>query len=318
MAVVLAIMLLCLPCGICFPPRHSPRRRVRDQKEQIKARERNRKAREKNQPRPLGKRRRALSVETKGKTQAQSSRLLQLPLEIREQIYREVLGNSIIHLTQLPKRLGHFRCVHPLDGQGASMYHSQRRCLTARQIPFQKYHYDETVNPKAKSDGCLTLLKACRQVYSEAIQILYSTNIFDVNHAQTLILFARTIRPQQLEAIKHLSISWNAIYFFPDGLAGPGPPNSWPYPDDPSTWQEMWDIVGTSMTGLQHVRLTMHMHVISDRTVPSQAHLRGMLEVPRQRVRGLQSFTLELDDWGFHAEPYAELFNVALLGAAST
>lgn len=50
----------------------------------------------------------------RGKTVDQTqSRLMQLPLELRQMIYRRVLGDSTMHMILKEQKLGHLRCKAP-------------------------------------------------------------------------------------------------------------------------------------------------------------------------------------------------------------
>jgi hypothetical protein len=118
----------------------------------------------------------------------------------------EVLGNGVLHLVQPPKRLGHIRCTRR-DALSADNRHFDlsRACFSAG---VQTYHRCEISDPPTSIDVCTALLKTCRKVYREAVDILYNTNSFDINHPTTLHFFARTMRPQGLKSIRYLQITW--------------------------------------------------------------------------------------------------------------
>lgn len=54
----------------------------------------------------------------------------------------------------------------------------------------------------------LALLKTCRQIYTEAVPIMYSTNRFDFRNLGTLIQFETTVLPQRFNAIRSLTLQW--------------------------------------------------------------------------------------------------------------
>lgn len=69
--------------------------------------------RQKNEPAQLPRRHRPLSTPSTTRTPllegSLQSQFLRLPIEVRQQILAEVLGNGALHLVQLPKWLGHIR-----------------------------------------------------------------------------------------------------------------------------------------------------------------------------------------------------------------
>jgi hypothetical protein len=118
MVLVLNCCVLC--CGMVFQGRLRWTGNI-----QVEQRARCKKARLESEPVRLPRRRRALSVSLqpssflgKSSTSQQSSSsapalssstLLFLPNEIRRQIFIEIVGGNVVHLVQLPKRLGHIR-----------------------------------------------------------------------------------------------------------------------------------------------------------------------------------------------------------------
>ncbi|KAH8686141.1 hypothetical protein BGZ60DRAFT_396942 [Tricladium varicosporioides] len=303
------------PVGKCGTPTIQRAKRARDK--------RIRKERLANEPAPLRLPRRALSISEP--SQSRISKILHLPsfiskstkpsvtgffslpFDIRERIYKEVLGNGLLHLTQLPKRLGHFRCKYE-DGnakqgeQRSRFYDHLRECIdpvhnlrcphsNSGETTVRKYLALEPLDIWGESDGCIALLQVCRQIYREGIFILYTTNTFEVNHAQTLIFLARTIPIQRLEIIQTLQVTWN--------MSSRESTRELLYPDDTKTWEVMWDIVGTKMKGLQRVKLTMLLlENISwnwaSRTFPVRELIARKLLEPSRKVRGLIEFQLDI------------------------
>lgn len=296
-----------------------------------------RKWRKNNKPKSLPRRRRALSASPgsrKLQSQSENSPLLQLPFEIREQILLEAFGNGLLHLIQLPRRLGHIRCGLKLDhyedcqkGRFCDMYRQCFRPEFDSQPSFDdipSYHYNcESTEPRRRTPGCLALLQACRRLYLDALPILYQSNTFDINHPQTLLFLARTLRPRRLETIRSLQVSWQNVRadshlgrdhditgrtFGPSHLFNGAMQtirlspreDAHRAPDDMKTWAKMWDIIGVQMNGLQHLMLQLHFGEF--RVVASidqlEYHVRTrlgwMLDDPKSKVRGLRSFDLRL------------------------
>jgi len=291
-------MLICrvgfYPCGT-----------GRIQAEREKARHETMKRRKKNEPVVLPPRRRSLSTssETKPRWKWQlwkspaketKSLLLELPLEIRRKIFAEAIGNSVLHLVQMRKRLGHIRCTISNGNNGPPP-----TCFSACFSPVNSYSYGKDIDPNQRSDGCLALLQTCRQIYKESIDLLYSTNTFDVNHTQTLLFLARTILPQRLERIRYLQLwcrNWYDILLADYGdhfiLVNRR------YPDNIGTWEAFWDLVGERMTGLRSVKLGLFVsHDTRDFITEETVEL--MLQRLREKVRGLEKFELRVAgvDW---------------------
>src|SRR6202035_3692439 len=108
--------------------------------------------------------------------QLEQSPLLLLPAEIREAIFVEVVGGKLIHLVQLPRRLGHF-CCYPGASSEDEKYHRTRTCIPPgkRKTYWAGEHLVEEEDARS-DDGGVGFLRTCRQVYRECIGLLYSTN----------------------------------------------------------------------------------------------------------------------------------------------
>jgi hypothetical protein len=276
----------------------------------VNARRRGRciKERRQNEPRGLPRHRRSLSnpppLEPRWFFQyhnpvpvqpQQQSNLLLLPAEIRVAIFLEVVGGKLVHLIQLRRRLGHVRC-NPSTSSDEANWHRKRECI----FPAERKTYwagEPLVSKEdARSDdGGLGLLKSCRQIYRECIGLLYMANTFDVNHPQTLVFLARTIRPHRLAAIRSLQIS-----FAGNGLRrgyGSIDDAGLQKPDDLKTWVDMCNIITNQMTGLKSLTLGL------ERTHPFLL-MPHLVEVPREDVekllqhlsmlRGLDHFDLKV------------------------
>ncbi|KAM3081014.1 hypothetical protein ACMFMF_002930 [Clarireedia jacksonii] len=290
---------------------------------------------EKNRPKNLPPTRRELSIGPGGRRSRiklwtsksmgrgkVSSALLRLPAELRRQILLEVLGESVIHLVQCRGRLGHIRCKednmqsfpHNINGHS---YDIERRCIPPCQFSCRhsaRFHSPyilesvtcTTLHPP-RSESCLGVLRTCQQLYSEGIDLLYSTNVFDANDAETVLFLAQTIRPQRLKAIKHLQILAN---------------DPWPYADiaelhfsqftpvnDAPLWVECCKLIGSQMTGLQSLTVrigvynlrdgydphTGERHLTQDRSL-RQALYGTMLGAIRDSgIKGLKGFRLEIE-----------------------
>ncbi|EKG14342.1 hypothetical protein MPH_08522 [Macrophomina phaseolina MS6] len=133
------------------------------------------------------------------------------------------------------------------------------------------------------SSANTALLRTCRAIYQEAVDVLYSANTFDASHPQTFVCFARTIPPQRLASISSLQVAWLSWWTplgyesergFSDGA--------------PIWWKPLWEIAATQMPGLKHVRLHLHKIEKYSWREAEELLLRDLLP-----LRGLSSFNLE-------------------------
>lgn len=229
----------------------------------------------KNDVRPLPRRRRRLSTGYSQQTNVNCHLLNKLPLELRLQIYEYVLGGNLLHLIQIPRRIAHVRCraLHVPD-------HS-RQCRPASRMPLHPWL-------RTISSANLALLKTCRQIYIEAIDILYTTNTFDINHLSTFISFSQTIRSQRLGAITSLHMYWDLGYNF----VRYGSKKN--YQD----WNTFWHVVATQMPGLRDLDICLKRGFQLLPITPS--HYEPWVS-PMCEVRGLRSVEIEIG-LGMHEE----------------
>jgi len=128
----------------------------------------------------------------------------------------------------------------------------------------------------------LALLKTCRQIYVEAIPVLYSNWKFYIRDMETLIHLSTTILPQRLATIRSLHMTLPICF------------DHEPY----SQLAVGWDTVATRMTGLRHFALRWSYYVCGNHPPNTsgwaQSLERKYLE-PLLRIRGLEDFDLEYD-----------------------
>lgn len=217
--------------------------------------------------RPLPRRRNSLSADVAPAPQLNCDLLSRLPLELREEIYGYVLGGTVIHLVQIPRRIVHSRCrlPHPSDGL--------RSCRPAIQTPL-----DPCLGSVASAN--VALLKTCRQIYCEASKILYAVNTFDVNRLSTFISFTETIIPARLAAITRLHVSWE--------IGSRHSPSTHTYLElGFHGWVRCWHIIAAQMPGLQHLKV--HLKTVQEPSV----YLDWV--APMCEVSGLRSVDISLD-----------------------
>jgi hypothetical protein len=203
----------------------------------------------------------ALASEQKCDEQPESGFLSRLPLDVRMIIYDLVLGGSTIHVSagDNHSRIYHFICQVP-DRITQSQIHGQCHQLTTQR---------PSSNPReqhTQATGLLPLLVTCRQVYSEAIHTLYSSNAFEFTQIHTAFRFLTRMIPQpRLPAIRHLVLK----------MAVPRHPhlNSRTKRD----WVDLFKLFSSEMSGLQSLHLTLGMLESVKQTIRDTADSDGAL-----------------------------------------
>lgn len=180
--------------------------------------------------------------------QTQSTLFVRLSPELRHLIWRQVLGGHLLHIVRVRKRLLAISCTEDVDPDHWTKRHGcwglTSGTLTLGTTPGW-YMYSHSYHP-SKPAALLLLLQACRRIYAEAITILYTENVFDLNHLDTVFYMQQSILPQRLEQIKVLSFRWDFKWAAEHSKA----------PYDVGTWREVGDTL-TNFTGL--VELTVHL-----------------------------------------------------------
>lgn len=132
----------------------------------------------------------------------------------------------------------------------------------------------------------LALLQSCRQIYTEAIDIMYATNLFDLDDVSTLLYLSQTVRPQRFAAIKYLQLKWELMW--PPFTIPESKDPTW-FPNDDATWKTFWHLIETQMPGL----LELTFFVQAQYPKADWSLDEGWVQ-PLLRVRGLKEFRLEL------------------------
>lgn len=221
-----------------------------------------------NDPKKVSRRRRKLSTSTRFASNVDCALLARLPIELRLEIYTYVLGGNLLHIFQVPRRLAHKSC-HATPSKGYV-----RSCCPITQRNNVRKGY-----PGPFSSANIALLQTCRQIYLEAINVLYTTNIFDIDHLQTLIYLSKSIPPQQFATISTLHVSWPVTYHATSYHG---------QVDSMNDWERFCHVVATKMPGLRHFRVSLsHNAPLSIHEESDQDVIRPLLE-----IRGLRTFNL--------------------------
>ena len=132
--------------------------------------------------------------------QPQSLLLSHLPIEVRLQIWLHVIGNQKIHIINKYRRLGHA----VMDDEYWCQYHAERPSLRACSW---MYTYGALPTTKQLADDTLChVLVTCRQIYHEAVALLYSTNTFAFWDLRTIAVFKHCIPFRSWQSIRSVEV----------------------------------------------------------------------------------------------------------------
>ena len=224
----------------------------------------------------------------------QSCMLLQrLPLELRLIIFSHVIGNDQFRIITIPWKL-----VAAPDIEG-------NVSMTRDHI---SSFFGRSPNQRRGFSSGNALLQTCRQIYQEAIDVLYATNTFVFLDFPTFETFAKTILPARLNAIRSLQFRYS-----PTKSIGYQHECTGHY-DLPSELDSIWELV-LSMKGLQHLDLELEAYsrVWKDDQERKSSEVRRLS--PLLDLRGLSTFQLELvylSGEDQRAEPYAPALRQAI------
>ncbi|KAH8585659.1 hypothetical protein B0O99DRAFT_696262 [Bisporella sp. PMI_857] len=118
-----------------------------------------------------------------------------LPIEIRQKIWEEVVGNSrTFHLVTVKEKLVAPECrsLHPDTCDG--------NCRRINRGP------SIVVGSRPKS--ILPLLMTSRQIYTETIGLTYSSNTFETHDERVLEYLPLLLLPQRISTIRSLRFTW--------------------------------------------------------------------------------------------------------------
>ncbi|KAI4094894.1 MAG: hypothetical protein LQ344_001939 [Seirophora lacunosa] len=224
-----------------------------------------------NNPQPLAKTRKSLSEISKRSYPQSCTLLSRLPYEIRLQIWVYTLGQKTFHLRLLPGRLWSRVCkgCREEDGRCHATWH------------FKLFHDADTSHEER---GIASLLRSCQQVYHEAIDVLYSSNTFDISDLGILKYFVQGVPPKRLALIRDLRVHWSMSLL----------PSSQPAPhkDFGGTWEMFWRIAMVELKGLRTVNIML-------------CGNDGENNVPHEASHSLNSWR-EFLNWEFWWDPSAK------------
>ncbi|KAL8836044.1 MAG: hypothetical protein Q9170_003089, partial [Blastenia crenularia] len=194
-----------------------------------------------------------------------------LPLEIRREIYGYVLGREENCMILLPFKI--------------------------RAQPERCCSMNDYVTWAARNEGLIAgswkrfwprrpaLLQTCRQIYTEAVDLLYTDNTFVVKHPELLSRFIKAIPPQRLNTIRSLRIcleTWQC-----------GVLSQWAHTQ---TGREEWGKMWRAVAGMEHL-MNLEVEFVGESysyTWAEQPNIYLALLPSLLQIRGLHRFQLRV------------------------
>ena len=178
------------------------------------------------------------------------------------------------------KHIGHVLCE--IDTQCCNR-DSRSANLVKRQLPLPQDRYLHGMHT----------LRVCRQVYTEAISVLYDSNFFEVSSLWTLLDLSKRTRPEYFALIRRLEVN---VALHPNhrhaSLANSTTADSGYAPLDNKTWNEFWSLIALGMPGLKELKAVLYdFNGFSD---PDQSI--NWAE-PLRKIKGLEKCTITLAPW---------------------
>ncbi|KAL5356473.1 hypothetical protein BJX96DRAFT_142862 [Aspergillus floccosus] len=190
--------------------------------------------------------------------QSQSA-LARLPWEIRHQIWSYVLGGRLLHIVRGHKTLLVIECLEDFGPDLETRQHGCWGWSCGPPFDWLGFYMQPQDGHPARPANLLPLLQTCRVIYTEAVAVLYESNIFDFNHLDSLLYFRQSVLPQRLNQIRRLNLSWDIQWSLSSACAFPS--------HDLPTWYKVCDVLA-SFHGLQELRV----HLTSQSDLPAGEH----------------------------------------------
>ncbi|KAF7912061.1 hypothetical protein BELL_0299g00090 [Botrytis elliptica] len=187
-----------------------------------------------------------------------------LPLEVRMEIYKWVLGGKVLHIIRRKDKLSHVVCK--CDRKDSDVGTREEDACIVAGCRGVKILGGSGVHERIgeRSGSLIQLLQVCRRIYSEAISLLYSTNTFNFDSMESFISFSNEILPHRFDSITSVTLDFS---FDTSSLYNESSSNDVP------RWERTWMIVG-SMKSLKSLKAT----IIWPRIIPAWSHELRLLE----------------------------------------
>lgn len=136
--------------------------------------------------------------------QLQSPFVARLPAELRLSVYRYALGqHDVLHLEPADATLKHSRCFD----RGTDKLGFRHRCWGVAWTAEDRARYGYVPDEPQDKLKLLSLVRTCRLIYFEAIDLLYTHNTFDLRRAESLVLLAQVVPRNHLSCVRSLQFS---------------------------------------------------------------------------------------------------------------
>ncbi|KAJ5808859.1 hypothetical protein N7474_010128 [Penicillium riverlandense] len=219
--------------------------------------------------------------------QSQSLFLNRLSSDIRLIIYEYVLappGDQVLHVAAISGRLYGIRC-YETDPTRPAWKH---KCWESSDLIQDHPRYP-------KSSKFLSLLYSCRQIYSEAVNILYTKNILSVQQTRAVLNFPHVMLPHRLALIRKLNID---LLIYAKVILGVFLSYEWPkaFTKD---WKSLCQVLFKMGTcGLQRLEITLKLCGSNRREFGAWA-TDDELALLLDSLMGIQvrEFSVFLQDW---------------------
>ena len=205
-----------------------------------------------------------------------SSFLGRLPLELRNYIYEYVLGGrKILRLVMTPKGI-----IRPTIRQSSASQYAEA-------------NQGGLVHPQ--------LLRTCRQIYNEALGIMYASNVFAVKEGYFPFFAADLyVLPQRMNSMRHLQVQWFFDLDLYHTRRGDESYNG-------HSWRLFWHLVTEEMKSLE----TLDMRFVYRAQFDWAEEL--LIDVPwikpLRKVKRLEDVKIEIQ-WGAKSHPLAPQWQI--------
>ncbi|KAI4269088.1 MAG: hypothetical protein LQ337_007484 [Flavoplaca oasis] len=212
--------------------------------------------------------------------------LQRLPLEIRLQIWREVLGGNLFHMgidiggdgwRRQTQYLGRYLCRDFSTDMASA---SCPRCQGSQAEPC--FFVGPEIAPFRFKP--LSLLLTCKQVHDEAVGFLYSANTFNFDYEGVLFQFLALDAKRHIHHIRTVHVN-AAMWRIVTPEMDPDYNVAHPALGRGERWTEFWPLL-LKFEGLQHVRLDIYG---TAKDGLRMEHLEPILQ-----LRGLKTFDLAI------------------------
>ncbi|KAF4302759.1 hypothetical protein GTA08_BOTSDO09204 [Botryosphaeria dothidea] len=173
---------------------------------------------------------------------AKGPSFLQLPGEIRNQIYEHVLGNQHFHIESTKSRSHHAELTHLLCSNSINPNHLLS--LSCPHSWHSAYHQSSRLHKHL-----LTLLRTAKCIHAEARLVLYRTSVFIIADSATFALALTSWPLGLLQNIRHLTLVFGNRWMSSSSSSSSSPRWAW------HAVLKRRDTIVSSLSGLRSLHL---------------------------------------------------------------